>query len=90
MTNLKVLQKRMRILLIISMIMYVLAIVFAVLSIENSLLRGFSLILVALEIFIQYYIRKKCTCKRCGHVLRVKDFLELEDWNCPYGGHKMC
>lgn len=89
MANLKVLQKRIKVLAFISKIICVLALVSAVLSLNNGLLRVVALILTTLELLIQLYIRKKCTCKRCGNELRIKDFLKLEDWNCPNGEHKM-
>ena len=91
MKDLHVLQKRIRILLVVVRILFLLSIV---LLTGYGLYRNFifayaaSWSLVIMSI-VQFYIRKKCICQRCGYVLPVKVFLEIEDWECPNGEHKI-
>lgn len=91
MKELNILQKRIRILLIVVRILSLLSIVLlAGYGLYEKFILAYvaSVSLVIMSI-IQFYIRKKCTCQRCGYVLPANVFLKTEDWKCPNGEHKM-
>ena len=92
MENLKELQKKIKILSNISTVISLVVVVFALLGLlvmKDSPLAFVCPALVIIELSILFYIRKKCTCNKCGHALSVKEFLKLKNWNCPRGKHKM-
>ena len=90
MDELKKVQNRIRNLWLLSLVLTIFIIVFgAVMMRKDSYLVALCPIFAIIDMVILFYIRKTCTCKKCGHILKVQKFLELENWNCPAGKHKM-
>ncbi len=53
------------------------------------MIRKIGSLIIWIDFYLGWLIRKKCRCVRCGYEMKVNEFIELENTQCPQGNHSL-